>query len=468
MPREPVPKGGSANAERDRAKPTSHERGLSMTPNPLTTIGIPVRNGAGTIGLVLENVARSKYSLEALEILVGDHGSVDDTRQVVESHRQRLNLSIRDVDAARCPGRSAVRNRILEAARGSIIIFIDADILISDRLVLDHLRHHQRGPGTLVAGSIFGVRLDDQKLEPETVDRFRTTDISVEHEALRAHPLLGDLRETLPYLNATRSPLLENPFAWRAFWSGNLSGYRTELLELGGFDETFVGWGLEDEELAYRYALSGRELAFAREAWAYHVPHPVDRRRNASEAQGNADRFFRKYQNGDIERLHHALISGGSLAPYVRWPDWPDDEEYERQIGEARSVLGARSGSRLGLCMLDEESARRLDLTHCCLPFGDSRIRPFARDGCTFYSLLGMRTAFGRDEIDEVVILVDILMLFPELRVRRVLEEACRVSARVNLLLGPLSRHKRLRDIRRRLNDSIDAVGRDRCRIATT
>ncbi|MFB8182739.1 galactosyltransferase-related protein [Streptomyces sp. NPDC055966] len=40
-----------------------------------------------------------------------------------------------------------------------------------------------------------------------------------------------------------------------------------------GFDESFVGWGLEDQEFAYRLAGHGARWAYSRAASGAHLHH---------------------------------------------------------------------------------------------------------------------------------------------------------------------------------------------------
>jgi hypothetical protein len=57
----------------------------------------------------------------------------------------------------------------------------------------------------------------------------------------------------------------------------NIGISRCDLEAVNGFDETFIGWGCEDDDLAFRLRKSGRRIASAVGfTLAYHMWHPTD------------------------------------------------------------------------------------------------------------------------------------------------------------------------------------------------
>ena len=94
------------------------------TPN--ISVIIPVYNGAAYLNLCLQAVAASDY--RAYECIVVDDGSTDDGRGIAA----QFPLSLRVVHLADGPrGPAYARNRGAEAARGAILFFLDADIVLS-------------------------------------------------------------------------------------------------------------------------------------------------------------------------------------------------------------------------------------------------------------------------------------------------------------------------------------------------
>jgi glycosyltransferase involved in cell wall biosynthesis len=93
---------------------------------PRVSIIVPCYNERETIGALLRAIAEQDYPTEEMEVVIADGRSTDDTLKVIEafafSHRK---LDIRVVDN---PDRSipAGLNRALRAARGVVILRLDA------------------------------------------------------------------------------------------------------------------------------------------------------------------------------------------------------------------------------------------------------------------------------------------------------------------------------------------------------
>jgi glycosyltransferase involved in cell wall biosynthesis len=88
------------------------------------SVVIPFRNAAPYIRDQLEALAQQDFD-QAWEIVLVDNSSEDESRQIVESFRGRMNLRI--VDAHERAGAAWATNRGVGHASGKKLIFIDAD-----------------------------------------------------------------------------------------------------------------------------------------------------------------------------------------------------------------------------------------------------------------------------------------------------------------------------------------------------
>ena len=91
-------------------------------PLPLVGVVVPTYNRADVLPRALQSALRQTY--EALEVIVVDDGSTDDTEAVVaalDDPRVRYVLQPRNA------GVSAARNRGIREARGEFIAFLDSD-----------------------------------------------------------------------------------------------------------------------------------------------------------------------------------------------------------------------------------------------------------------------------------------------------------------------------------------------------
>lgn len=100
---------------------------MSSSPNvinredqPLVTVVIPAYNSADYISEALDSVIAQDYP--AIEIIVIDDGSTDNTREVVSAYGDRVRLIAQENQ-----GSAVARNKGIQQAQGKYIAFLDAD-----------------------------------------------------------------------------------------------------------------------------------------------------------------------------------------------------------------------------------------------------------------------------------------------------------------------------------------------------
>jgi len=86
---------------------------------------IPVYNEAQTISKLLDKVLEAQIPV-AKEVLVGDDGSTDGTRDILKALDERLGLTIVYLD--KNVGRGGVLKHLLKMATGDIVVHQDADL----------------------------------------------------------------------------------------------------------------------------------------------------------------------------------------------------------------------------------------------------------------------------------------------------------------------------------------------------
>jgi GT2 family glycosyltransferase len=189
-------------------------------------------------------------------------------------------------------GRAMARNAGIEAARGNVVMFTDADIIASTDLLSRHFAHHQARASVAVVG---------MELQVNSYD---------DYERLRAHPL-----QRRPLHPSSRKKL-----SWLYFLTGNASVRKSDLDRVGRFDENFTGYGHEDLELGYRLQQAGLTIVYDPLAVDYHW-HPVpyaEQKEKMKLAGRSTVRFFRKHSTlGVRARLGMtplSLVAHGLLA----------------------------------------------------------------------------------------------------------------------------------------------------------
>ena len=103
---------------------------------PFVSIIVPVFNGGRTIDALLTSLLALDYPPDRHEILIVDNKSTDDTRQRIQRYPVTL------LEETEIQGSYAARNRGIEAAKGEILAFTDADCVVEPtwlkRLLVSH------------------------------------------------------------------------------------------------------------------------------------------------------------------------------------------------------------------------------------------------------------------------------------------------------------------------------------------
>jgi glycosyltransferase involved in cell wall biosynthesis len=94
----------------------------AVEPSSLVSVVIPVHNGAGTVARALESALAQRHP--AVEVVVADDGSTDDTRVVAGRYGDRVRVVTQPNRGA-----AAARNLGICEARGEFLAFLDADDL---------------------------------------------------------------------------------------------------------------------------------------------------------------------------------------------------------------------------------------------------------------------------------------------------------------------------------------------------
>jgi cellulose synthase/poly-beta-1,6-N-acetylglucosamine synthase-like glycosyltransferase len=101
---------------------------------PDLSIVVPAHNEEKTIQMKLDNLLALDYPKDKVEILVGSDGSTDRTESIVRGYADR---GVRLVSSLGRRGKSSIQNEIVDLSGGSVLVFTDADCLLSaDALLL--------------------------------------------------------------------------------------------------------------------------------------------------------------------------------------------------------------------------------------------------------------------------------------------------------------------------------------------
>lgn len=192
-----------------------------------------MRNRADLLLGCLDSLVSQNYSADNYEIVVCDDGSTEDLSIAVDKYRHE-NPAIKIVRQD-CLGPAAARNLGVRHSAGSVILFIDSDILVDRELIR---------------------RMDD---------------------SLAKNPNWVGAEACLIPVEGSANPLWEAPDAAAGgrYHTAAIAYRREALIAAGGLDETFLLAACEDVELAARILPLG-PIGFVSEARAYHPRRKVN------------------------------------------------------------------------------------------------------------------------------------------------------------------------------------------------
>ncbi|AZO20819.1 glycosyltransferase [Mesorhizobium sp. M1E.F.Ca.ET.045.02.1.1] len=224
------------------------------------------------------------------EVIVADDGSRPDTAEVIEAFACSAPIPVRHVWHEDVGFRkSAILNKAIGEARGAYLIFLDGDCIPQPDFVARH-RALAR-PNYLITGSriLLGREFSKALLAGGIWDyhTFRRNILRYRLKSDTAKIASFFMRVPWQRLSDYRS------FVWRRIKGCNLACWKSDAVAVGGFDETFTGWGHEDVDFVFR--LQDKGVVRRAGTWATEVLHiwhkPADRGRAAANEKILLDRI---------------------------------------------------------------------------------------------------------------------------------------------------------------------------------
>jgi len=106
---------------------------------PAVSVLVAAHNEAGVIAAKIENFRSLDYPPELIELVIADDGSTDGTADAVRPHQ---DAQVRLLTVRKRSGKSAAMNRLSAAAKHPLLLFTDANVMMSSaalRRLVDHL-----------------------------------------------------------------------------------------------------------------------------------------------------------------------------------------------------------------------------------------------------------------------------------------------------------------------------------------
>ena len=209
------------------------------------SVVIPSYNRRASVCALVAALMAQHQPHIATEIIVVLDGSTDGSADALAQLTPPAGMTLR-VYTQPNQGPGIARNTGWRHARGEIVLFLDDDVLRGARLLAAHLEAHHKTGADAILGRIETHAAD---WVPASLARGVVAYYQSRHKALAAD-------------GATITAV--------DIFTGNLSVKRIRLVEIGGFDESFRGYGCEDWDLGQRLLDVGARFTYAPDAAVTH------------------------------------------------------------------------------------------------------------------------------------------------------------------------------------------------------
>ena len=172
------------------------------------------------------------------EVIIADDGSTEETARVILEHPLRSRTKMQHVwHEDRGFRLAAIRNKAVMSTNSDYLIFSDGDCVPEQRFVEDHNKLRRNGH------FVTGKRI---LIGPNASQTYNSTVLS----GLFRLWLSGELKGVHHLIHLPR--LFWQSSALGGIRGCNLAMFRTDLMAVNGYNESFNGWGREDSELVLR------------------------------------------------------------------------------------------------------------------------------------------------------------------------------------------------------------------------
>lgn len=245
----------------------THNQKLELEKNIKISLIIPIYKKKDFIEAVLESINYQTY--RNFEVMVTeDDNTLGD---FINNLRSKLNYKLTHIQQEDLGYRrnTALNNGVKNSSE-NLIVVIDQDCMLHPKFLEEYAKNFNNGDMFVGRRFNLGKKYTEvvlkNKIRKFNFFRLIFTDCRMKEIARGAY---------LPWLKVKRTT--------RCLGS-NFGIKRELLLKLNGFDENYIGYGLEDVDIEKRVLMAGGKIfSMKNKAIQYHLYHP--------EPQGNTERY---------------------------------------------------------------------------------------------------------------------------------------------------------------------------------
>ena len=281
------------------------------------TVIIPAGNVKNSIIPCLTSIEQSSFNQkypERLQVIVVDDGSNDGTWDILKNSQFSLNVSAL---RQKHHGQAQALNTGIAVAKNDIIICCDADMVLSYYAIEQLMVRHELFSNVLLVGFRSNTPASDPRVNADFIRK---------NGVHRYSQFYGDERIVFPIPgNPSNMCLATNHFKDL----GNLKGLlmrdeepwllpdlvfgalfslpRQTYIDIGGYDERFVGWGCTDGYLASKAISVGKYIVPVYSASGLHISHPDRSTTKYAEYEKNRKLFIKLIETSSVDAYPNFL-----------------------------------------------------------------------------------------------------------------------------------------------------------------
>lgn len=277
----------------------------------MISVIIPTYNRKANLRRVFAALAKQDLNKDEYEVVVSDDGSQDNSVEAITEFQDRLNFQYywQPNKGFRAP---IVRNMGAKLAKGDSYLFLDSDVMLWPGALSTYKNFIQANPDAIIAGRYDWLEPMDFSVH----DVYANWDKIITNQMpnIGVGPSKGIIGPDLRSIGVSMFTDEVKDNYCLALFSGNMVIPKHVFWAVGGFDESMVGHGGEDCELAMRLQQAGYKAIFTERTIGYHIYHDRNQEKNQVEVNINIEYMKKKHHNFMVKLgIIEGNVEGGEL-----------------------------------------------------------------------------------------------------------------------------------------------------------
>jgi glycosyltransferase involved in cell wall biosynthesis len=212
---------------------------------------ITTYNRSNALRLILESL--ENQTDKDFEVIVADDGSTSETGEAIAQLQKIMPYSLRHYWQPDQGFRAAkARNQAAVKSNGTYLIFLDGDCVPSTTFIARHRKLAETGffvvGNRLLLSKTYTEQVLDQQLAIYNWTFYQWLKLRAQKACNRILPVIY-----FPFYSVCK----HNSKRWQGAKTCNLAIWKTDFLNVNGFEEAYEGWGYEDSDLVIRLIRTG-------------------------------------------------------------------------------------------------------------------------------------------------------------------------------------------------------------------